>query len=1714
MFSILLGDGSLGILDYLSPFLDIVQSEIANGPITSVALSSLLKFMQYGYLDMAEGINSLEALELVLAAAMKCKFEALDPDTDAVVMFKILKMLQKSIQIDTALLLSDQVLYDMVQTCFKLSIQGRVSVLLRKSAEMALTEIFQFVFTGCDSTLKNNLSNAYFSPAVLELASKEESDIRGPSGDSAETVRVNTQGVSFVKDTPTANASSVTPPTPSKSSGNLAIRQPHVFVPTTPPFGIPGLIRLLRFLCTMINPRDPSTTEPMRYLGLTLVNIVLEIRGSSLADNKRLMDVFSNDVCRYLIQSVRCEQNLSLLSITLRICINMFLTFRGQLTFQLELFLRSAFSYFPEYEVHDMSSSTSSSGSATPAPAATPNAKSKSPSPAPAPQMAVTPPIQRTFAQQELALDALVQLCRDSTFALELLVCYDCQVTGPNMFETLVKFFENITDPRYERVDWPMEQIKIFRALAHSALSSILLSISNRHSHVKEHRLPSSQQQVEGNMVETSIGTVPTAQALLDRRATKQTLKSGADQFNAKPREGLKFLVDKGVLPDPLTAESVANFCRTNPFLNKAVVGEYFVERKDFNLAVLKAYALTFDWASKGFFEAFREFLESFRIPGEAPAIEKILDVWSRLYYHKFDEEIEVEEEVEVSTDAPTTPIVEGQPEQSGAGSQVESTSDSVNSDSNAVVRRKVKKIVNRHPLFRSLDACYVVVTSIVLLNVDMYNPNVKEARRMTIDQYVNNLRGQNAKENFPPEFLRGIYTAIRASEIRIAEEHMQSGTAEIPQSSWQTLWTKQQAYTAPDSVTPSTTVTLKAGELFGLYDELIFGTIWKVVTATTKQLWLENYAAHEGHLASNFYALGNLSAHFHLSPAFDTVIAALTDITTMLQPYKDYSFELRFTQDKKAQVATNILFDLAHQHANVIREGWKSINDIMIALQTQSVLPPILDEVADDSTFQFKELPPPAPTSASQATPNQGKTSTASPITSMLSSLWKWGSGAAASAFVPLEPTEDPALPAELERYRAAAKQILVECHLPDVISACSRVDADSLLFFMQVLILGSTIRPAQPAQPARRQLSTESSSNTSNEGSVLASSKDAIVGEKSEPPTEPTAPTETAAPLQHPQPTRATPIDANTTKPAPTSTTPKLPLDQNIQNQRRLAPRPASKNRFEDSVALYCVDMLAHLALLNAHRVFLIWPVVASHFTEIIRLSEKPTSLTERAIVNMLVVIAKLLPAAIGVPSLVYGADNSEISAAQISVATHMCKTLEQALSPSALGAELSKAYSHRISHAMRVIVRRNTKVIAAASVTEWMSLFDAVSTNMMDTAEHMENLIDVVSKSVVRGLIPASLATSASVFNSRESQNVKLDLASLSSTLVTSQNIRSVHSTVLKLLTHPMASLDAIAEGMDCAQALLILGPPRLSNGADSDPVWHDYLLNSFVLPIFSVMARLSHDARIVVRQTALSQLQKAFCSPGLSFASSADWIHLFHKIIFPLLDSLLAPHMEGKSQAANTREATEESLMRSIAVLSKSYLHCMPTIIPTELVTLWKEVLSRYTAFHRHSGSDVVQEQVFESVKNTLSVMHSAGILLTSPPEKTDQSVSEEDDEEHTQSKAKHAIWLESWIAIDRFAPSIRKDFTQKTGLQLPPSQKELPALQAPQESATSEPVPSSSLSAVATTPSRSSSPISSPSSAPSSPLHSSSGAGVASPTRTGSPINPPGTVLEL
>lgn len=188
----------------------------------------------------------------------------------------------------------------------------------------------------------------------------------------------------------------------------------------------------------------------------------------------------------------------------------------------------------------------------------------------------------------------------------------------------------------------------------------------------------------------------------------KTALNNAIRQFNYKPKRGLKTLIQDGFIPSD-SAQDIAKFFISNERLNKKALGEFLGEGDQENIAIMHSFVDCMDFSKRRFVDALRSFLQSFRLPGEAQKIDRLMLKFAERY---------------------TT----GNP--------------------NA---------------FANADTAYVLAYSVIMLNTDQHSDNVKN--RMTPEDFIKNNRGINDNQNLPAEYLTQIFDEIAHNEIVLDTE-------------------------------------------------------------------------------------------------------------------------------------------------------------------------------------------------------------------------------------------------------------------------------------------------------------------------------------------------------------------------------------------------------------------------------------------------------------------------------------------------------------------------------------------------------------------------------------------------------------------------------------------------------------------------------------------------------------------------------------------------------------------------------------------------------------------------------------------------------------------------------------------------------------------------------------------------------------------------------
>ncbi|KAL8240710.1 hypothetical protein R6Q59_014065 [Mikania micrantha] len=628
---------------YLQPFLDVIQSDETGAPITGVALSSIYKFVTLEVLDL-NAVNVAEALHLIVDAVTSCRFEVTDPASEEVVLVKILQVLLACLKHKASVKLSNQHVCDMVNTCFQIVHQASSkSELLQRIARQTMHELVRCIFSHL-----HDVDNK--EQCLTQVVSKQQDN--GFTGSKIEDSLNSVVGSTNI-------------------SGDT-IGELDQTGQTTEAYGLPCMVEIFQFLCSLLSavtnvgagPRSSSLSydEDVPLFSLGLINSAIELGGACFDQHPELLSLVENELFHSLMQFGLSPSPL-ILSTVCNIVLNLYHFLRAKLKLQLEAFFSTVLMRIAQNK-H--------------------GAK---------------------YQLQEVAMETIVDLCRQPTFIYEMYANYDCDISCSNIFEDLVNLLSKSAFP----VNSPLSAIHV---LALEGLVAMINGMTERiggEVSLLDYAMLDSEDhepfwKMKCENYENSDYWVPYIHKM---KYMKKKLMVGADHFNRDPKKGLQLLQGMRILPDALDPVSVACFLRYTIGLDKNIIGDYLGNHDPFCVDVLQEFAQMFDFREMNIDTALRVFLETFRLPGESQKIQRVVEAFSERYYQQSPD------------------------------------------------------------ILANKDAALLLSYSIILLNTDQHNKQVK--RKMTEDDFIRNNRRINGGNDLPREYLSELYHSICENEIRMS---------------------------------------------------------------------------------------------------------------------------------------------------------------------------------------------------------------------------------------------------------------------------------------------------------------------------------------------------------------------------------------------------------------------------------------------------------------------------------------------------------------------------------------------------------------------------------------------------------------------------------------------------------------------------------------------------------------------------------------------------------------------------------------------------------------------------------------------------------------------------------------------------------------------------------------------------------------------------------
>ncbi|CAK7565769.1 MAG: guanine nucleotide exchange protein for ADP-robosylation factor [Sporothrix epigloea] len=400
-------------------------------------------------------------------------------------------------------------------------------------------------------------------------------------------------------------------------------------------------------------------------------------------------------------------------------------------------------------------------------------------------------------------------------------------------------------------------------------------------------------------------------------KARKTALAMAIKAFNFKPKRGLKMLVDQGFIPSDSPVD-IANFLVREERLDKAQIGEYLGEADPKNIETMHAFVDTMDFTKRRFVSALRQFLQSFRLPGEAQKIDRFMLKFAERYN-------------------------DGNP--------------------NA---------------FANADTAYVLSYSVIMLNTDLHSTNV--VKRMTQQDFIRNNRGINDNADLPDEYLIGIYEEIGSNEIVLDSERRAAaaaGTLPVQQSSGLASAfvnvgrdLQREAY-----VQQSEEISLRSEQLFkNLFRnqrrnaakaggvKFVPATNFKHIGPMFDVTWMSYFSAFSSQMQNahnlelhrlcleGMQLATKIACQFELATPREAFISALRNVASLNNVQDVYAKNLE---------ALRVLLDLGYTEGNYLRQSWKDILISVSQLERLQLMASGIDASAVPDVSKARFVPP-----------------------------------------------------------------------------------------------------------------------------------------------------------------------------------------------------------------------------------------------------------------------------------------------------------------------------------------------------------------------------------------------------------------------------------------------------------------------------------------------------------------------------------------------------------------------------------------------------------------------------------------------------------------------------------------------------------------------------------------------------------------------------------
>ncbi len=479
------------------------------------------------------------------------------------------------------------------------------------------------------------------------------------------------------------------------------------------PYTMRTVLALVKHLLMLLSIDEKRNSDRMRSLCLVIFSDTIERHPERLPLIEPIWRCISMHLCRTLVQMLTYDLS-SIMVHYHQTLFAVFRRYRRRLIPQTELFVESILDIIRERVTLAAAAGGAAGKGVTPpggAPAGPGAASGAAASSGQTPSLAVG---QYNATHHKVPLEFYFELLTtlvtvDPQWIVDIYICYECAPRSAFLLTDVIETIAMCIAYNNSKEVAKHHSNTPYNLMV--ALELLLVILNSIAEHAKGPARDSLGHAVDEALDGATQGMFPEPAKLVEMRNLKVTYRESVRLFARDPREALAFLSRAGLVGASPSAREIAQYLRRTPGLDKRIMGEMLASPA--NNEILIEYLRDFHFPGLQIDEALRRVLESFRLPGESQQISRMMEAFATVYF-----------------DDPQ--------------------------------HRKE---------FASSDAVFVLAFSIVMLNTDQHNKQVK--KRMTADEFVRNNRRVNDGVDFDRSFLERIFCAIRDAEIVMPEEQL-----------------------------------------------------------------------------------------------------------------------------------------------------------------------------------------------------------------------------------------------------------------------------------------------------------------------------------------------------------------------------------------------------------------------------------------------------------------------------------------------------------------------------------------------------------------------------------------------------------------------------------------------------------------------------------------------------------------------------------------------------------------------------------------------------------------------------------------------------------------------------------------------------------------------------------------------------------------------------